>query len=284
MRFLGVGCIALLSASTAHAQYSVPSETSASQRADEGSVRTRATERLVREAGWEVGASLNFVTSKPSLGGEALEFTDLMLLRVHVLVSIGDAELYGGVDILPKQPSYADELVWQGASFGARYRVADRWAVWSRGEVGPMIDSAGYWAGGAGAVQHKRPLQDVLFWESALGWSYVHTIPDTGSAAWVVEVTSATGIAIREPGGRFSSWLMFGYDFPVADARLDSQPRVSLRLGGLIGLSKTVDLFTEWSILDRGDLEDPATTLPILNGGFDQRQLVFGFMRRFDAK
>ena len=38
------------------------------------------------------------------------------------------------------------------------------------------------------------------------------------------------------------------------------------------------------ALLDRGDLEDGLTTLPILNGGFDQKQILFGFMRRFSHK
>ena len=49
----------------------------------------------------------------------------------------------------------------------------------------------------------------------------------------------------------------------------------------VLGVSKSVDLFAEVSVLDRGDLDAPATTLPILGGGFDQNRFVFGFNRRF---
>jgi hypothetical protein len=41
------------------------------------------------------------------------------------------------------------------------------------------------------------------------------------------------------------------------------------------------DLFAELVVLDRGDLSHPATTLPILDGGFDQTHLVVGLTRRF---
>jgi len=52
----------------------------------------------------------------------------------------------------------------------------------------------------------------------------------------------------------------------------------------LVGVTKSLDLFVETSILDRGDLEDGRTTLPILSGGFDQKRVLFGFNRRFGVR
>jgi hypothetical protein len=52
----------------------------------------------------------------------------------------------------------------------------------------------------------------------------------------------------------------------------------------VLGVSRSLDLFLELSILDRGDLDDATTTLPILGGGFDQNRIVFGFNRRFGAR
>ena len=57
-----------------------------------------------------------------------------------------------------------------------------------------------------------------------------------------------------------------------------------MALGALVGVTKALDLFVEISMLDRGDLEDPSTTLPILSGGFDQQRLLFGFNRRFGTR
>ena len=88
---------------------------------------------------WEIGASLNFITtSEDSLGGEELAFTDVMLLRLHALVSLGDYELFAGSDVLPKQPSYTNELVWQGALAGVRASFGTSWSAWLRAQGGPQ--------------------------------------------------------------------------------------------------------------------------------------------------
>jgi hypothetical protein len=278
----------------ADAQYSVPSEAAGSiDRV--GSARSKIQdEELVRKPGWEAGASLNFLMSDPSLGGRDLAFTDVVLLRMHGLYAAGGlVEIFGGIDILPKQPSYTDELIWQGGLVGVRYKVGKKSALWMRGQGGPELGGDGWWVGGDTAFQYKLALEEVLFWESALGGGYTQLFPDdTDEAYWVAEVMAQTGIAIRDPEGHFGAWLSFGFHFPVLDepdrkdvpagvSFLNSQTRVSFQLGGLIALSEAVDLFIEWSILDRGDLEESATILPMLNGGFDQQQLLFGFMRRF---
>jgi len=278
----------------AFAQYSVPSQAaSSSERV--GTARSKVREELVSPDGWEVGASLNFITSEPSLGGEDLKFTDMVLLRLHGLVSVGGSvELFGGTDVLPKQPSYTDELVWQGALGGARFKVGDSFAAWIRATGGPQLDQSGWWLGGNAALQYKLALEKVLFFEAALGWGHSQLLfdEDTDGAFFLDEIFTQVGIALRDPkNGHFGAWLMFDYFVPVLSSPdtadpvsggfLDPQPRVNFHLGGLIGVSESVDLFIEWSILDRGEIESGPTTLPILNGGFDQKQLLFGFMRRF---
>lgn len=270
----------------AAAQYAVPAAVSTEARV--GSARSRYERQLVRAAGWELGASLNFLTSDDGLGG--LAFTDLVLLRAHGLISLGGhTELFGGVDLLPKQPSDSSESVFQGALAGIRVRLGDRYAVWARGQGGPQLGGNGHWAEGDIVAQYKRALAaDVLYWESGLGGTFTTLLGGAvgDDPTWLAEVACATGVALREPTGHFGTWLSFGFHFPVAQQSvagvLDPQTRVNLALGVLVGISKTVDLFIEWSILDRGDGDAPATRLPILGGGFDQRQFVFGFMRRFD--
>jgi len=43
------------------------------------------------------------------------------------------------------------------------------------------------------------------------------------------------------------------------------------------------DLFAELAIVDRGDLSNPATRLPVIDGGFDQRQVLFGVTRHLES-
>jgi len=274
------------------AQYSIPKDAASSARI--GSARQKVYKKLVREGGWELGGSINFITSTEDLGNGELEFTDLVVARLHGLVSIGGkVELFGGTDLLPKKPSDADELAWQGGLIGARMAFGEHFAGWVRAAGGPQMGRTGWWSAGSGAGQFKMELEDVLFFEAQLGWAQTHLFFDesTDSNFYLAELFSQVGIAVRDRRGQFGAWLNFDYYVPIlanpdeADgstgAFLDPQPRVNLHVGVLLGISKTVDLFMEFSILDRGEVENPETTLPLLQTGFDQRQLLFGFMRRF---
>ena len=168
--FVSLTCLSclLLAGGDALAQYSVPSQAASSGRV--GTARSKVREELVSTRGWEMGASLNFLTSEPSIGGEDLKFTDMVLLRLHGLISLGGAvELFAGTDVLPKQPSYTDELAWQGALGGARFKLGESFAAWVRASTGPQIAQTGWWASADAAVQYKLALEKILFFETALG-------------------------------------------------------------------------------------------------------------------
>jgi hypothetical protein len=292
-----VALVMIVGPRIAGAQYNVPSQA----RSDELKSLEIASEdpdrprRKGRSLGWELGASLDFMTSDPTpastdpdLATRKLKFTDVALFRVHGLLALGRrAELFTGVDLLPKQPSYSDELVWQSALLGARYRFCAPWSAYVRAQRGPGLGRDGYWLIGEAAAQLRRELAEkMLFWESALGGTYTQLLPDEpADPLWQVELLAQSGIALREKKGIFATWLAFTFHFPLAsDRALDPQTRVGLSFGTVLGVSKSVDIFVELSVLDRGDPDDPRTRLPILGGGFDQNRIVFGFNRRFGAR
>ncbi len=287
-------------AGDATAQYSVPSQ--ASRSSDEVQIAYGNDTEIVkrpeqRSLPWELGASLNFITSsEESLGGRKVALTDVMLLRLHAMISLGRFELFAGSDILPKQPSYTNEHVWQGSLAGLKTVVNKNISVWARGQGGPQLDKAGFWLGGDAAAQYHYELQDVLFFESSLGFAHTHLLfkEDVSRQFFVDEVFTTVGLALRDPDrGKFGVWLNFDYYYPVFHrptngnpdpqtlGSLDPQPRVNMHIGAVGAITDTVSLFVDYSILDRGDLEEPTTTMPILNSGFDQRQIIFGFMRHF---
>jgi hypothetical protein len=112
---------------------------------------------------------------------------------------------------------------------------------------------------------------------------------------WQTELLAETGIAIREKRGYLATWLTFSFHFPLVSrpttsapdpdrGALDPQTRVGVAMGMLVGVTRGLDLFFELSTRDRGDLEDPQTTLPILSGGFDQARVLFGFNKRFGTR
>ena len=52
---------------------------------------------------------------------------------------------------------------------------------------------------------------------------------------------------------------------------------LSFQTGEVVSLMQTNwSLFASYAVVDRGDWDRPATQLPILDGGFDQQQAVFG--------
>jgi hypothetical protein len=69
---------------------------------------------------------------------------------------------------------------------------------------------------------------------------------------------------------------------PVSGMSLDPRPRLDINVGAAVRLADMWDLSVELSIIDRGDAADPATRLPILDGGFDQIQVSVGVSRRVD--
>lgn len=280
----------------AAAQYAVPAEATRSGEVALGA-EASSSSRPRRTPLCEVGGSLNFVTADESpLQGQELRFTDVVLLRTHFAFDIGERlQLFAGADVLPKQPSDTTELVWQGALLGARYRFSDVFGAWARGHVRPMLDRSGIAMGGSAAVDSTVEIEDWLRWVSALGMDYLAlTAEDDGTPPpSVLEVLARTGLTVTDDR-HFSVWLTFTYDYPVwsrseaaADPTIaapasDSQPRMNVDLGGSVLVTDTFGLFAQASILDRGDVDDPGTTLPVLNGGFDQAQLIFGFVQNFE--
>ena len=64
---------------------------------------------------------------------------------------------------------------------------------------------------------------------------------------------------------------------------IDPQPRLDFHAGTVLSIVKEWDLFADFAVIDRGDVANPATRLPILDGGFDQKQIVFGVIRHIDG-
>ncbi len=55
-------------------------------------------------------------------------------------------------------------------------------------------------------------------------------------------------------------------------------------MGTVLSAVKKWDIYVDLAIVDRGDLANPATRLPILDGGFDQTQVIFEVTRHIEYK
>jgi hypothetical protein len=109
---------------------------------------------------------------------------------------------------------------------------------------------------------------------------------------WVTELGVSAQALFRDPHGNVGAWAGIGYAIPVSsrgfdpttDMGLDPQPRLDFRVGGVISLVKKWDIFAEFAVVDRGEIANASTRLPILDGGFDQHQAIFGVTRHIGGE
>jgi hypothetical protein len=113
------------------------------------------------------------------------------------------------------------------------------------------------------------------------------------SNAWLEEFTNRVEAQLGEDDGGF--WIGITYSIPFTHSaslgeratdsarNLDPRPRLNLDIGGVL-TRQDWDFYAVYSIIDRGDFRQPATQLPILDGGFDQRQILLGVRHRFGKR
>jgi len=260
---------------------------------DAGSPRGVAQDYMVRPAGGELTGSMRFITSPavPGFGDEhALRFSDLALFSLggrYALVS--KLEVSASVSFLAKQPSVTDEKPWQSVALGLRSPIGKRVALAINGSGGHLIDHQGMWTAESITLQWRKPIEEILMFDVSGGLEGIGLTARDMPSAFVTEIAASASALFREPRGHWGSWIGLGYAIPVdvhgtdptTGLEIDPQPRLDFRIGTVVSLNKW-DLFAELSVVDRGDLSNPATRLPVIDGGFDQRQVLFGVTRHLE--
>src|SRR4051794_5885611 len=191
--------------------------------------------------------------------------------------------------MLPKQPSSTSEHVFQGGSVVLRRDIGHRSALAVAGSAGPLLGIKGLTYGGSLFLEHKHRLNEIVTFSLAGGATSTVVRP-TGmfDHPLLVEGAGHASVLVRIPNGVWGGWMGVGYAVPayhrghdpISGMALDPQPRLDLDIGNAVQLADQWDLSVDLSIIDRGDLANPATRLPILDGGFDQIQLMVGISRR----
>jgi hypothetical protein len=240
----------------------------------------------------EVAGEMAFVTADPWLGHPAIDFTDLALFRARVRRSFSKRlELFLGTELLAKQPAYLNEPVWQGADGGLRLAFSRIFAAEIGGGGGPLLAHAGAWWSFSPALLAKVHIGEYTRFVLRGGDSFT-VLERQPRAAWLEELDLGGQAQWGDRHGAL--WLGIDYAVPFgwgphasrspAPGDLDPRVRVGLSVGGVLSVGdEGWDLYATYSIIDRGELNAPATTLPILDGGFDQRQMIFGVEHRFGA-
>ncbi len=258
-----------------------------------GSHRGVSQNYLVLPSGGELTAQMRFLTAEPSLGDAKLAFSDLALFGISARYSLfSRLELSGRVELLPKQPSYTSEKPWQSVAFVARSPIGNTAAVAIHGSGGHLLGHDGSWLRQGISLEFRKPIHEVLTFDIHGGLDSTALVRDGHDGGWVTELGVSGQALFRDPNGKVGGWVGMAYSIPVAsrgndpttDMPLDPQARLDFRVGGVISLVREWDLFAEYAVIDRGDLSDPSTRLPILDGGFDQHQVMFGVTRHIAGK
>jgi hypothetical protein len=260
-----------------------------------GSRRGVAQDYLVLPSGGEVTGQMRFITSDAVLGSTPLKFTDLALFGLDARWSLfSKLEIAGQVDFLPKQPSYTDEKPWQSVGVTMRSPIGRHVALAISGGGGHLIAHTGKWTREALSLEWRKPIEkDILTFDVQGGIDGLAlSAPKTSASAFITEVAVQTSALFREPSGHWGAWLGIAYAVPVkstgrdptTDLKIDPQPRLDFHIGTVLSLVPKWDLYVDLAFIDRGDVGDPATRLPILDGGFDQRQIMFGVTRHISSK
>jgi hypothetical protein len=109
------------------------------------------------------------------------------------------------------------------------------------------------------------------------------------SSAYLGEVAVGAAAHFRDPTGHVGAWVGIGYALPVLSGGTDPtngmvvnpQPRLDLHAGIVLAPVFEWDVYLDGAVIGRGDTADPATQLPILDGGFSQRQVTIGVVHHF---
>jgi len=254
------------------------------------SYRGVAQDYLVLPSGGELTAQMRFITADALLEGERLKFTDLALFGLAGRWSLfSKLELSASVELLPKQPATTDEKPWQSVGATLRSPLGRQVALALSGGGGHLLAHSGMWTRESLSIEWKKPIHDILAFDieagvNGLGLAAKDT---TSSTAFLTEVSLRTNALFHEPSGHWGGWLGLTYAVPVqasgrdptTEMPIDPQPRLNFHAGTVVSLVQNWDLFLDFAIVDRGDHANRATELPILDGGFDQQQVVFGVTR-----
>lgn len=263
--------------------------------------RSRATEpgakasrSMVLRSGYvEAGADLVLLTCDECPSSASIQLSDASLFRPAARYSVAERlELTAGTELLIKQPELWTESTWQGGFVGLRVPFARHFAASIQARTGPLLGESGEHWQLESTWLAKANIDPLLRFELALGELSTVLLYDRENPGSVF-LQELTGHVEAQIGHREAFWIGATYSIPVAHAvssggatlndtrRIEPSPRLDLELGGVMTRGAW-DLYALYAIIDRGDLADPGTTLPLLDGGFDQRQYVFGVRYRFE--
>lgn len=249
-------------------------------------VRSYAKDWLVAPPGYNIGGELRFITASTSPDGPRIKFTDLALLRLQTRWTASRRiELSGSVDLLAKQPDSRKDIFIQGGGLGVKIATSKANAIAAGLSGGPTMGDDGFWGSVGTGVIHRSRIEEFLAFQYGGGASATGLRMNGADPIWQAGLAASSELVFHTPRGEFATWLGFDLELPIVHSdALDPRSRLGVTVGMVFAAVKDWDLYTTFSWRDRGTTDIPATTLPIIDGGFDQKQFAVGLTRRFSVR
>ena len=244
---------------------------------------------------WDLGTTVRF--SSPTTSSSELALPSIIRIGVNGRMSVTKKlELSGGFALPPKRQEVSDDpQLFDGVLMG-RLAISNMQSLYAVGMTKRLMQLAG-------------PTDDGVWGDLALGWngqSFMdqdkhiafswHLGANGGrafyaaEAPWLAEAVAGVGLG----GGVLDHLLGFtagaDFRFPVLSGGgaywMPEAPTINPQTRADLYARLEVNLATGWKISgsfilgDRGQVENPETILPLLEGGYDQTTFVLGFSYR----
>lgn len=248
--------------------------------------RSYASDWMVAPEGGTIGGALRMFSVPRGPNGAPIAIGDLALLTLHgQWTATKRLALAGSVDLLAKQPDDRRDVVLQGAAVSGKLGLTAQTALSLATSAGPTLGDDGYWGSAAIGAIHRSPIESFLALQLTGTANAIGLRQDMVGRRWLSELGFSSQLVLHMPGGQAAVWGGIDIGVPIAhSAGLDPTSRLGATLGALYSAVENWDLYVEVSWRDRGTMAMPATTLPIVDGGFDQRTVTFGITRRFTKR
>ena len=217
------------------------------------------------------------------LGVRELELTDLVLLTLSGAYSVdGKVELLVAGRLAPKQPLGAGAPLFQRAALGARVGLCPNVAATLELAAGPTLGRGPGFAEASLGLVGRYPAARSLVFDGSVGLGGL-ALSRGERWAGLAEVLAGFDAILQSRGkAGLAIGVAFAFPFVTRQAMepLRPQTRVNVHATGVVALAERWDLWLQIAVLDRGELSAPNTVLPVLDSGFDQRQLSLGVAYR----
>jgi hypothetical protein len=253
---------------------------------------------------WHVGAEVAMV-SGPDAGKDApYRFGDYVRPSLDARLALGERfELAGGVSLPPKRSEVTDVPTIMGGFLLARLSLGPRSSLFTEvfsERLLPLLRPRddGAWVSTAVGLDAREFVDRDRRWlafAGNLGASGGRAVAAGGDQfPWLIEVQAGGAVHLmfmdRHDGDGVGLAGGVDFAFPAAHGGrafwVPGAPEVRPQTRANFFAAAYTTLATGWDItlkvvwLERGDASVPETVLPVLTGGFDQRQLVFGVTYR----